>query len=152
MDLGGLVDLVGLLSAHSPHVKYARCVGLEGGIVQRLHEDGNPVLTLLPILHTSSRNASTASASATKARNTDSPYRYLPCAGSADGEIAKDRSGRQREVIARDDGRLHSAIICQVLSKVAAQFFSESVYVWGRVSTQTIANRCGFNPGRICLP
>jgi hypothetical protein len=39
-----------------------------------------------------------------------------------------------------------------VLSKVAAQFFSESVYVWGRVSTQTIANRCGFNPGRICLP
>ena len=46
--LGGLVDLVGHLSAHGQHVERARCDGLKGRIIQRLHDAGSPALKLLP--------------------------------------------------------------------------------------------------------
>ncbi len=42
--LGCLVDLVGHLSAHGPHVERARCNGLKGRIIQRLHDTGSPAL------------------------------------------------------------------------------------------------------------
>lgn len=42
------MDLVGHLSAHGPHVERARCDGLKGRIIQRLHDAGSPALKLLP--------------------------------------------------------------------------------------------------------